>query len=250
MTDAYAAGILDGEGSISIAKQDDYYTCRVSVGMSDKGYPVLEFLKREYGGHISGTRASSGNSRESKQWRTSGHNAISFLRRVQPHLRLKACQAEIAFQMGDLVAAAPKRPNGRKKWSPEMRSKAEVLKRRMNEANQRGTGATFAPLPTAGAVAVFQYGEWMEPEPDLFGPVPFKGKLPMSGSLRGGSLIPRKSLRESAVPARLLPTPAAMNPNDGESLESWEARRLRTKERVGNGNGFGTPLAIAVQKLC
>jgi hypothetical protein len=47
----------------------------------------------------------------------------------------------------------------------------------------------------------------------------------------------------------LLPTPAAMNPNDGESIESWESRRLRTKERVGNGNGFGTPLAIAVQKL-
>ena len=47
----------------------------------------------------------------------------------------------------------------------------------------------------------------------------------------------------------LLPTPAAMNPNDGESLESWEARRLQTKERVKNGNGFGTPLAIAVQLL-
>ncbi len=47
----------------------------------------------------------------------------------------------------------------------------------------------------------------------------------------------------------LLPTPAAMNPNDGERLETWEARRVRTKERVKNGNGFGTPLAIAVQML-
>ena len=40
-----------------------------------------------------------------------------------------------------------------------------------------------------------------------------------------------------------------MNPNDGESVETWEARRQRTKERVGNGNGFGTPLSIAVQLL-
>ena len=47
----------------------------------------------------------------------------------------------------------------------------------------------------------------------------------------------------------LLPTPAAANPNDGESVETWEARRQRTKERVGNGNGFGTPLSIAVQLL-
>ena len=47
----------------------------------------------------------------------------------------------------------------------------------------------------------------------------------------------------------LLPTPAAMNPNDGEDFDNWEARRLRTKARVGNGNGFGTPLSIAAQLL-
>ena len=46
----------------------------------------------------------------------------------------------------------------------------------------------------------------------------------------------------------LWPTPAAMIPNDGEGLATWEARRLRTKERVRNGNGFGTPLTIAVQQ--
>ena len=38
-----------------------------------------------------------------------------------------------------------------------------------------------------------------------------------------------------------------MNPNDGEGLATWEARRQRVKERTGNGNGFGTPLAIAIQ---
>lgn len=47
----------------------------------------------------------------------------------------------------------------------------------------------------------------------------------------------------------LLPTPAAMNPNDGESFGTWEARRLRVKATGKNGNGFGTPLAIAVQLL-
>jgi len=38
-----------------------------------------------------------------------------------------------------------------------------------------------------------------------------------------------------------------MNPNDGEGPATWEARRQRVKERTGNGNGFGTPLAIAIQ---
>jgi hypothetical protein len=45
----------------------------------------------------------------------------------------------------------------------------------------------------------------------------------------------------------MIPTPSACNANEGESLATWEARRLRTKERVGNGNGFGTPLSIYVQ---
>lgn len=51
------------------------------------------------------------------------------------------------------------------------------------------------------------------------------------------------------VVVNLLPTPTASNPNDGESLESWEARRQRNKAKGINGNGQGTPLAIAVRLL-
>jgi len=47
----------------------------------------------------------------------------------------------------------------------------------------------------------------------------------------------------------LLPTPNAGNFNDGESLETWRARRDRNKTKGINGNGQGTPLAIAAQML-
>jgi hypothetical protein len=46
---------------------------------------------------------------------------------------------------------------------------------------------------------------------------------------------------------RLWPTPDASVANDGETLESWQARREREKAKGRNGNGFGTPLAIAVR---
>jgi hypothetical protein len=46
-----------------------------------------------------------------------------------------------------------------------------------------------------------------------------------------------------------MPTPTAANPNDGESLESWEARRQRNLAKGINGNGQGTPLGIAVKLL-
>jgi hypothetical protein len=53
----------------------------------------------------------------------------------------------------------------------------------------------------------------------------------------------------TAALVRLLPTPTAANPNDGEALESWEARRQRNLAKGVNGNGQGTPLAIAVRLL-
>jgi hypothetical protein len=50
---------------------------------------------------------------------------------------------------------------------------------------------------------------------------------------------------EDAVAA--WPTPSAAVMNDGESLESWAARRDRNAARHVNGNGVGTPLTIAAQ---
>jgi hypothetical protein len=46
----------------------------------------------------------------------------------------------------------------------------------------------------------------------------------------------------------LLPTPAVVM-NDGEGLDSWEARRDRVKATGVNGNGMGTPLPIALLQL-
>ena len=49
--------------------------------------------------------------------------------------------------------------------------------------------------------------------------------------------------------SRLLPTPVAGNFNDGESVQSWLARRDRQKLLGRNGNGIGTPLPIAIALL-
>ena len=47
--------------------------------------------------------------------------------------------------------------------------------------------------------------------------------------------------------AKLWPTPSAGNFNDGESLETWEARKEKNKAKGINGNGQGTPLGIAAK---
>lgn len=73
-------------------------------------------------------------------------------------------------------------------------------------------------------------------------------------AIHGGSQHPDKRKVGGHGPTladeveHLLPTPAVVM-NDGESLDSWEARRDRVKATKVNGNGMGTPLPIALLQL-
>jgi len=58
----------------------------------------------------------------------------------------------------------------------------------------------------------------------------------------GGDRVDEMSLDQEA---RSWPTPNALISNDGESPESWEARRQVNIAKGYNGNGQGTPLTIA-----
>lgn len=74
-------------------------------------------------------------------------------------------------------------------------------------------------------------------------------------AINGGSQHPDKRRDGGHGPTladeveHLLPTPAASNPNDGEGVDTWLARRERVKATANNGNGMGTPLSIAVQMI-
>lgn len=190
MNDAYTAGIIDADGSIGIFCQDGYYHARAKVDMTDKGLPVLNRLSREYGGKLHGPTARPGNARDVYSWRRDGAQAIRFIKRIYPHLTIKRGAAEIALQLHDLVSAAPKRPNGKAIWCDELRARAEILKRRINEFNARGKCEPFEPAyePGREPFAVLRHGEWTQPDFDLFGPVRFDETMPASGSMRGGVL--------------------------------------------------------------
>jgi DNA (cytosine-5)-methyltransferase 1 len=71
-----------------------------------------------------------------------------------------------------------------------------------------------------------------------------EGRPESAGSSRGSG----DELGGTDSALTLLPTPTVVM-NDGESVESWSARRDRVKATGVNGNGMGMPLPIAVQLL-
>ena len=73
---------------------------------------------------------------------------------------------------------------------------------------------------------------------------------PKQGMTVNGRLypLPTQERHTSANAGGVWPTPDASVANDGESVESWERRRLKEKAKHRNGNGFGNRLTIEVQK--
>ena len=99
----YAAGLFDGEGSISITKRTvgritPMYMVQVQISMRCKEVP--EWFANHFGGsalvYKQGKHAL-GNGNICK-WVTAGHNAQSFLEVVVPYLIEKRKQAEVALE--------------------------------------------------------------------------------------------------------------------------------------------------------
>jgi hypothetical protein len=96
--DAWAAGIIDGEGCIDIKKtKRGYLQVGVYVGQSQPSWPILDELHRLFGGHFSRNAEHRANRLPIKQWGVVGKQAHAFLRSIRPHLVAKSKQAEIAL---------------------------------------------------------------------------------------------------------------------------------------------------------
>ncbi len=116
---AYAAGIVDGEGSISIFRTGRSLipTIRVDVGMTHFG--VISWLRQMFGG--TDTQTFAGRNRPLYRWHISGHGAIAVLEQLTPWLRVKQAHAWLAKEFWAQRTLCP----GRVKLSPEERALRE-----------------------------------------------------------------------------------------------------------------------------
>lgn len=86
--DAYAAGLFDGEGTVTLSKKHKTDIFRVpTVSMSSTSYELLLFLKENYGGSISKHKTYKSHHKQSWSWKLVYNSALSFLKQILPYMR-------------------------------------------------------------------------------------------------------------------------------------------------------------------
>jgi hypothetical protein len=111
---AYAAGIFDGEGSISIIPytrrlrggKGGYYRLDCVVSMSF--FPIPSWLKEHFGGkrylYVDKGAQPLAHHLPMARWQISGPGAKAFLTLVKPYLQAKRTQADVAIAFQEYLS--------------------------------------------------------------------------------------------------------------------------------------------------
>jgi hypothetical protein len=123
---AYAAGILDGEGSICLSRvhSSRWPSPTVSVASTDR--ELLDWLRSRVGGTIIQKRTYQPQHSRSYDWKLTDRRALSFLEIVRPFLVIQRKIKRADLLLKDYLACTPR--NGR--YTVEMVArKRELIER-------------------------------------------------------------------------------------------------------------------------
>ncbi len=123
---AYAAGILDGEGSIQFARQRKLRWPSPIVSVSSTDRELLEWFRSHLGGSIIRKRTYKSHHLPSFDWKLTDRRAIEFLKIVRPFLVIRRKIARCDLLLASYLECTPR--NGR--YSPETATrKRELIER-------------------------------------------------------------------------------------------------------------------------
>lgn len=84
--DCYTAGLIDGEGTITLSKSKNSFRFP-TVSVSSTSHELLEFLKLTYGGYISNHKTYKAHHKKSWSWSLKRDSALYFLERISVYLK-------------------------------------------------------------------------------------------------------------------------------------------------------------------
>lgn len=131
---AYAAALLDGEGSIS-PQFSRGYSLRVSITSTD--FAVLNFLLVTWGGKIYASVVKPGR-RPIWQWCLNGHKAKPFLVDVLPHMKIKRRQAELGLRFIETLMSQGRVTGGMSKETLDRRAEIALELQMINRYGSSG----------------------------------------------------------------------------------------------------------------
>ena len=139
---AYAAGLIDGEGCVTVEapgvdSSGRWKAGRVRIVVAMTTPDVLRWLKRTFGGCFQERKSIQPRQQPVHYWAVTGKSAGLLLEHLLPYMRVKGPQAEvaIAFYRAQL-------PHTTGKWvDPEYVALLMDLKAQMLELNKRGVAA-------------------------------------------------------------------------------------------------------------
>ncbi len=120
---AYTAGIVDGEGSISLtrSKKNRWPSPQVAVASNDK--ELLLWLRERYGGSIVTKQPRQPTHSISFDWKLTDRSALRFLQLIRPYLIIQRKIRRVDLLLRAYRECTPR--NGR--YTPEMLEQKKAL---------------------------------------------------------------------------------------------------------------------------
>jgi len=116
MKEAYVAGIIDGEGTITLSRQRaNEFRCPV-VSVSSTTYEIMDYLKTHYGGFIVKHKTYKDHHKQSWSWKVERTAAFKILADIQHYLLVPEKRHRCALILNTYKSVTPR--NG--KYTPDL----------------------------------------------------------------------------------------------------------------------------------
>ena len=105
----YAAGLIDGEGTITLVRHSRKEMKSPAVSVSSTSLELLEFMKETFGGHIIKLKAPKKKHwKQAWHWQTSHDRAISVIEHVLPFLKEQKKRARASLILKEYKKVTPR----------------------------------------------------------------------------------------------------------------------------------------------
>jgi len=129
---AYIAGLIDGEGTVTLSRKHSNETASPEVSIANNDLQLLAWVRNAVAaGKISLKRKNRPHHHQSYTWSIRDNKAISFLNEIKNYLIVKKQQAELITTSYKMYTPR----NG--KYTPEMLKRKLELVAQIRKLNQR-----------------------------------------------------------------------------------------------------------------